>query len=155
MKHTSRGFSLIELIVVIAVIALISSVIAVTLSAARAKARDSAVKAGVSQMIRLMAFEFNLNGSYAALQSGWDYTAEDCADSFTGTHALNAREVCTNIVTNGGQVYTGNNDDLTTKFSVMAYLPGRGTYYCSGSSGRTSSSETGSGFTTAGCYANP
>ena len=153
--ETKRGFTLIELLVVIAIIGVLSSVVLASLNTARLKARDSAVKAGVRQLASMMHVERNDTNSFANLQSGWDYTAADCANSFAGTHAANARAICTGIVANSGSIYTGNNQSLTDHFSIMALLPSTGRYYCVGSSGGTTDTETGSTWGGAGCYANP
>ncbi len=152
---TQRGFTLIELLVVIAIIGVLSSVVLASLSSARLRARDAAVKAGVRQLASMMHVERNDTGSFANLQSGWDYNATDCNNSFAGNHAANARQICTSIVSNTLRFYTGNNQSLSSEFSIMAELPSTGRYYCMGSSGRTSDTETGATWGAAGCYANP
>ena len=152
---THRGFTLIELLVVIAIIGVLSSVVLASLNSARMRARDAAVKAGVRQLATLMHLEYNDTGSFANLQSSWDYTAANCNNSFGGSYAVNARQICANIVANSGAIYTGNNTDLNTRFSVMALLPSTGRYYCIGSSGGTSDTETGSTWGSPGCHANP
>lgn len=152
---TRRGFTLIELLVVIAIIGVLSSVVLASLNTARTRARDAAVKTGVRQLMTLMQLEYSDNSSFANLQSGWDYTAANCNDSFAGTYATNARQICTNIVENGGAIYTGNNVSLSSSFSIMAMLPTTSRYFCVGSSGGVSSTETGSTWGSAGCYANP
>jgi prepilin-type N-terminal cleavage/methylation domain-containing protein len=152
---TKRGFTLIELLVVIAIIGVLSSVVLASLSSARLRARDAAVKAGARQLASMMHVERNDTGSFANLQSGWDYSAADCNNSFAGTHAASARQICTNIVGNNGSIYTGNNQSLSNEFSIMVLLPSTGRYFCIGSSGRTSDTETGSTWGSTGCYANP
>ncbi len=150
-----RGFTLIELLVVIAIIGVLSSVVLASLSSARLRARDAAVKAGVRQLASLMHVERNDTGSFGNLQYFWDYTAADCNNSFTGTHAVNARQICANILANTSALYTGNAVSNSAEFSIMALLPSTGRYYCVGSSGRTSETETGSNWLSAGCHANP
>jgi len=149
-----RGFTLIELLVVIAIIGILSSVVLASLSSARQRARDSAVKAGVRQLASLMHIEYNDSNSFANLQYGWDYSAADCNNSFGGNHAVNARAICTSIVANGGAIHTGTYINNQTHFSIMALLPSTGLYYCVGSSGGTSDTG-GSPWTQSGCYANP
>lgn len=155
MRTHTRGFTLIELLVVIAIIGVLSSVVLASLNSARMRARDAAVKTGVRQLVTLMQLEYTETGSYANLQAGWDYTAANCNDSYGGNYAANARTICTNIVSNNGSLYTGNNVSLSTNFSIMGLLPSTNRYYCVGSSGRTSDMETSSTWTSPGCYANP
>lgn len=161
MQTSSRGFTLIELLVVIAIIGVLSSVVLASLNSARLRARDAAVKSGVRQLATLMHLEYNETGSYAALQSGWENVVGDCANSFSGTYATNARQMCVDIVENintTNALYTGNNVSLSTTFSVMGRMPSNGHYFCIGSSGRSStgpSSGTGGSWLLPGCYANP
>jgi len=158
--YTRRGFTLIELLVVIAIIGVLSSVVLASLNTARTKARDAAVKTGVRQFATLMQLEYSDTGSYAALQGyGWDYTAANCNDSFSGNYAVNARQICANIVENAGAMYVGTNINNSTMFSIFAPLPGsaaQGYYYCIGSSGAVSVNGTGNnGWVSPGCHANP
>lgn len=158
MRTPSRGFTLIELLVVIAIIGILSSVVLASLNSARVRARDTAVKAGVRQMATLMQLQYLDAGTYAPLQYGWDYTAADCNNSFAGNYAENARQICTNIVTNGGAMHIGTAIDNNNMFAIMAALPGStsGYYFCMGSSGGvTAEGTSGNGWTSPGCYANP
>ena len=151
-----QGFTLIELLIVIAIIGILSSIVLVSLSSARNKSRDAAIKTEAQQFARLMAFEFTETGSYAALQYSWDYTAANCNNSFSGNQAASARAACISMVNKGSTLFTGNAIDSVSRFSVMAYLPGSGLYYCIGSSGRNTDQGTGdNGWVGTGCYANP
>ena len=152
---TNRGFTLIELLVVIAIIGVLSSVVVTTLTTARNKAKDVAIKAAVRQMAAAAQLEYTQTGSYTAFAYGWDYNATDCSGSFAGNQAVNARQICANIVTNGPSFYSGTNGDNVQRFSFMAYLPGKQRYFCVGSSGRISDIETSSTWGSPGCYANP
>ncbi len=160
-----RGFTLIELLVVIAIIGILASVVLASLTSARTKATDVAIKAEVrnfAQLLQLNASDYN---SFAELQSGWDSSAADCANSFTGNHAAKARELCASIV---GKIGAGNNlfhtgvsyvSDRTniTHYAIMAWLPGAQRFYCMGSSGAVSATtpnETAY-WVGAGCFGNP
>ncbi|MBU6447455.1 type II secretion system GspH family protein [Patescibacteria group bacterium] len=61
-----KGFTLIELLVVIAIIALLASVIMLSLSNARQKARDAKRVADVKQMASAFELYFSKNNTYPA-----------------------------------------------------------------------------------------
>jgi prepilin-type N-terminal cleavage/methylation domain-containing protein len=155
-----RGFTLIELLVVIAIIGMLSSVILASLNSGRAKARDASIRSAVNQFVFLLESERTERGTFAYLQSGWDYTNANCDDSFVGSnHAAKARELCKDIIKLGGNArfHAGNAISSATSYSVMAYLPGKNTYYCRGSSGTNSDSTPfpAANWNAAGCYSNP
>ncbi len=159
MNGYTKGFTLIELLVVIAIIGILASVVLASLSSARTKAADAAIMAELRNLSQLMYLNYDDGNSYAQLQYGWDYTAADCNNSFTGNYAANARQICASIVSknSGAGLHTGNAVNGTTQFSLMAYLPGKQRWFCIGSSG--GSSATTPNETTywvgAGCYGNP
>lgn len=150
-----RGFTLIELLVVIAIIGLLASVVMASLSSARTKGRDAAIRSSVLQMVNTLELHHTDVGSYTALQAGWDTTVANCNNSFSGTYAASMRQMCIAIINAGGTLHTGNNQDNANKYSVMGYLPGKARYFCAGSSGGRSDTETGDNWLDSGCYANP
>ncbi|MDB5190053.1 MAG: prepilin peptidase dependent protein type pilus assembly protein PilA [Parcubacteria group bacterium] len=158
-EESKKGFTLIELLVVIAIIGLLSSVVLASVNAARVKAKDAAIKSQVRQLVTVMALEYSETGTYTNLESGtWRYTAADCNSGFSGNYAVSAKNMCVAILSNTDRLFTGNAVDPIGKFSIMASLPGKGTYFCSGSSGASSDVEpapNGSGWANAGCYSNP
>lgn len=154
----NKGFTLVELLVVISIISLLSSVVLGSLRTARDRAKDAAIKQDVQQMVRLMALNYDDYGSYSQLQSYWDYSVNDCNDSFSGNYAVKMREICKHIISTGsGGIHTGTEFGINTQFSILVHLPGSGQYYCAGSSG-ANSDKTPSVYamwTGPGCYSNP
>jgi prepilin-type N-terminal cleavage/methylation domain-containing protein len=117
-KHeTSKGFTLIELMVVIAIIGLLSSVILVSLKTAKNKARDAAVLTSIQQFKTLFALDYSNTGNYANLQPD-DYgairgyltevtsLAECTSKDFRGEYANQARTLCQNILRNGATYFS-------------------------------------------------
>ena len=62
MKRSA--FTLVELLVVVAIIGLLSTVATIALSSARVKARDTARKANLVQVAKALEVYYNDNGSY-------------------------------------------------------------------------------------------
>ncbi|MES2436925.1 MAG: type II secretion system protein [Patescibacteria group bacterium] len=167
-RNNQKGFTLIELLVVIAIIGLLSSVVLASLNTARLKARDTAIKSAVIQYRTLLEQEFNDTGSYANLQKGWADVGSCSGIGIAGTYAAKAIELCNAIVTNsaatsplGGQykLHIGTAINFNSYYSVMAWLPSKGAYFCVGSGGATSERMGSAGYTSywdqPGCYSNP
>jgi prepilin-type N-terminal cleavage/methylation domain-containing protein len=173
-KHT-RGFTLIELLVVIAIIGLLSSVVLASLSTARSKGKEAAIKEEVDQMRTLLEENYSDYGSYSNLftTASWIGVSSDCANNFTGNYASQAIAICKQIVANSapgwvapyslnnGILYIGNGFSSQTKYSIMVNLPLENVYYCVGSSGGNSAVETqayylssGQTWLGSGCYNN-
>jgi len=72
-----RGFTLVEILVVISIISLLSSVVFASVNSARAKARDAKRASDLRQIATALEFYYDTNGSYPA---------ENCVG---GTWALN------------------------------------------------------------------
>ena len=106
-KHT--GFTLVELLVVIAIIGLLSTIVIVSFGTVRNQAKDTAIKANMSQMRLAAEMGYSANGTYVGANSRADFFA-----------AYNA------AVAAGGTGYVNN-------FSASAYcfhftLPGGGNW---------------------------
>lgn len=118
MKHIKiKGFTLIELMVVIAIIGLLSSVVLASLGQTKLRAKDTAVKQIVGQMRAILATQYAENPNnpnYFTVAPGWTIYAggasNECATDFSGftaTNAANLTSLCNQIATlTAGQ--TGN-----------------------------------------------
>jgi len=72
MANTKKGFTLIELLVVIAIIGILSSIVLVSMSGARAQARDARRQSDIRQVVSAQAMYSGDNDTYltAAGQNG-------------------------------------------------------------------------------------
>lgn len=69
--NNKKGFTLIELMVVIAIIGILSSVVLASLNDARASARDSVRRTELRQIQIAMEYYYNEYGTYRVANSGW------------------------------------------------------------------------------------
>lgn len=67
IKNFKKGFTLIELLVVIAIIGILSSIVLASLSSARAKGTDAAIKADLSNMRAQAELYFSNNSNYGGV----------------------------------------------------------------------------------------
>jgi prepilin-type N-terminal cleavage/methylation domain-containing protein len=164
MKRNQKGFTLIELLVVIAIIGILAAVVLVNVSAARNRARESAVRQAVSQFRILFEEENNTNGNYSRLwtvpemPSGWASTAGNC-DSLYGSSSVRdkARELCKAIIRDASYwvyPFSGNEQQYSM---IIAPKSGQNfEIFCVGSSGAiTTTGVNTSTWTNPGCPSNP
>lgn len=169
-----RGFTLLELMMVIAIVGIVSSVVLVNLNSSRLKARDAAIKAEVRQLRNLLELNFNETGSYANLQPlQWYATVNDCTTLgvVTGNHAAQFRNICKSIVSKSAnptwaalgpgdyRLIVYNASSTVTRYSINAALVSKNAFYCVGNGGDTSEAinpSPGANFVqNPGCYNNP
>jgi len=74
-KKNKKGFTLVELLVVVAIIALLASVVLASINTARAKSRDAKRFEDMHNFQDALDLYFNANGSYPianCIPDGWD-----------------------------------------------------------------------------------
>jgi prepilin-type N-terminal cleavage/methylation domain-containing protein len=170
----NNGFTLLELLIVIAIIGILTTIIIASLGSSNARAKDAKIKSELKQFEILLNLEYSENGDYSRLQTtGGNFITSDsgCDSAFVAppvgsNYYAKAREICKIIIENSPKnngVSWGLIADTSTnmgvprddKYSVMATLNdapyGIAPYFCVGISG----SSTGTAFNGKGCWSNP
>ena len=121
MKN-NKGFTLIEMLVVIAIIGLLSSVVLVALGPSRAKAKDARIISDINQTRALLEAKFSAStGAYTYVAA--DYTT-----------------LGTDVTNNGGSLTVQPAVGAGSTYAVSSVLASDATkYYCVDSTGKTGS----------------
>jgi prepilin-type N-terminal cleavage/methylation domain-containing protein len=148
MRSRHKGFTIIELLVVVAIIGLLSSVVLASLRTARLKAADARIQEQVLALRSLMQLEFSDLGHYSNFKAAgaWKAAGTSCTAASFGTspYAAKAAELCTDIVRQAGStcgsacLYFSNvaipgkppgsgyhQNNPPNVISIQAYLPGK------------------------------
>ncbi|MBI2474155.1 MAG: hypothetical protein HYV68_00470 [Candidatus Taylorbacteria bacterium] len=170
-----------ELLIVIAVVGILSSVVFVSVSHAKLKAKDAVVRSTARQMEKLLLLDYAETGNYFNLQiCEWIPYTYTCSDApFQGGYAEDFRKLCEQLMLYadpGGfamaKFWSCNAVDNDQKYSITTFLnTGGSEQLCVGSGGLSESSTNwwnstinGSsieanparwGESPAGCYYNP
>lgn len=120
----NKGFTLIELLVVIAIIGILAAIVLVSLRGATGKAKDTRVKAEVTQVPSLAEMYYSEN----------DYSFSGFCDS------TDLDDIEADIQTISGQAVSCYDD--TDAYCFSAYLPDAGQWFCVDSEGRKVTSAT-------------
>ncbi len=138
LEKYSKGFTLIELMVVVAIIGVLSSVVLSALGTARTKGKDAAVKGAMASSRAQAEIYYSLNGNYGS-------TADSCASGvFSDTRFAAIR---TNVTNNGatGVLCTTDTDTNANTWAYSVTLPSGGSTFCVDANGKAAMSSTAQG----------
>jgi len=132
--HISRGFTLVELLIVIAIIGILSSVVLSNLTGARTKAYDAKVQAQMSNIRQSAELYYIANGNYGI--TTYSCSAGMFADTSSGMSKLT---VSVNYPVGENTIVCNSNGKA---YSVTDNLASSTTYWCVDNTGTSKQTST-------------
>lgn len=134
----SRGFTLVELLVIIAIIGILSTIVIVSLSSVNSRGKDAAIQSNLDGVRTQAQLYYNDTGGYGS-NAGLVNSTGDCTTGVAGTvfsDARVAKQVAAANFANGGGSMVCNVAVLGAAYAVYAELSSSpGSYYCVDSNG--------------------
>lgn len=142
MERGKKGFTLIELMVVISIIAILSTVGYVTYSHAQITARDARRKDDLRQIATALTIYYQINKRYPCSGSGWetstnttsiwikDVNTDSVCDGSKGNLTSSyINQIPIDPSGNGGNAFKNNNLGYAYSTDFSASCPAEGTYF--------------------------
>jgi prepilin-type N-terminal cleavage/methylation domain-containing protein len=141
MRSTSRGFTLIELMIVIAIIAILAAILVPNFLHARAEAQTYSCEGNLRQIATAMEeYAVDFDGQYppnvAGLQAGGTYLKVVPIDPSGGNYVITNTAVapCVAFGTSTFTITDGDNHDGSTGVTLTGWVAGnKGIDYCASS----------------------
>lgn len=125
-KYGGRGFTLIELLMVVAIIGMLSSIVLASLSNARRRGADAAIKQNLSGLRSQAQLLYdNNNGNYTGICTGGDVSVQRMMDAAAA--ASGSATVCNTI---GGTTPTGYTIYTPMKSQNLVSVSSGTDYWC-------------------------
>jgi len=122
--NPKKGFTLIELLVVIAIIGILASIVLVSLSGARNKAKDARITSSLGQMRTTGEIMIDTDGNYAKM------ACTTIADPCVCAGSSDIQTLCTDIYRQGGtDLAIRINTTNSTAYCAVSKLNSGG-YWC-------------------------
>ncbi|MCL5410361.1 MAG: prepilin-type N-terminal cleavage/methylation domain-containing protein [Patescibacteria group bacterium] len=130
MKHKYRGFTLIEILIVVAIIGILATVVMLSLSGAQAKSRDARRISDITGIKKTLGLYYTEKNSYPTCGSG---NATECGFSNTNSVGQIWNSANTTALSNASSLvlnsYYNENYPTDPKFHrLYDYLPASTTY---------------------------
>ncbi len=161
----NKGFTLIELMVVISIIGMLSSVVLASVNNARFRSRDIALQGYMKQIANLMALERTESSNFSNLNRGWVDTCNP-VPAWSGRYNSEIQRICQIMITMTegtlqlvyiGAPQSSNNSSYTimARMPYQSRLAGANRYACLGANGKTSTNSLPGTWTGDGCWSDP